>query len=89
MKIYLPHSWVLTDELPMSAKGTPVLLDIDTQEVYYPEDMIGAISAMQMVSLAVEERGRNAFLPQEIRFISRFTKGDHESQSVPAGQWAR
>ena len=85
MKIYLPHSWALTDESPMSAKGTPVLVDLDTHDVYRLEDIIGAISALQVVSLAVEERGRDGFLPEEIHFISRFKEEDHESQSVRAG----
>ena len=85
MKIYLRASWVLTDEHPMAAKGKPVLVDLETWEVYYREDMIEAVSALQVVSLAVEERGKNDFLPEEIHFISRFKEGDHESQSVRAG----
>jgi len=85
MKIYLPPSWVLTDEHPMAAEGKPVLVDLEIWEVYHHEDMIGAVSALQVVSLALEERGKNDFLPEEVHFISRFKEGDHERQSVRAG----
>jgi hypothetical protein len=82
MKIYLTTSRVLTDEHPKAAKGKPVLVDLETWEVYHREDMIGAVSALRVVSLAVAGIGENDFLPEEIHCISRFTKGDHESQSV-------
>jgi hypothetical protein len=85
MKIYLPVSWVLTDEHPMAAKGTPVLIDLDTWRIYYPGDRIEGVSAKQLVSLAVETRGENYLQPEEIHFISRFKEGDHKSQSVRAG----
>ena len=86
MKIYLPPSWVLTDEHSLAAKGKAVLVDLETWEVYHREDMIGAVSALQVVSLAVEERGKNDFLPEEMHFISRFKGDNHESQSVRAGR---
>ena len=82
MKVYLPVSWVLTDEHPMAAKGSPVLIDLDTRKIYYPWDRIEGVSAKQLVSLAVGTRGENYFRPGEMRFISRFARGDHESQSV-------
>ena len=85
MKIYLPPSWVLTDEHHMAAKGKPVLVDLETWEVYHHEEIIEAVSALQVVSLAVEERGEKDLLPEEIHFISRFKEEDHESQSVRAG----
>jgi hypothetical protein len=81
MKIYLRPSLVLTDEHPSTAKGTPVLVDSEIWDVYKSEDMIEGIPAKQVVSSAVAEIGENNFLPEEICFISRFTKGDHESQS--------
>jgi len=84
MRIYLRHSWALTDEPPMSGKGTPVLVDLDTWEVYDRKDTVGAVSALQVVSLAVEEMGKNNFLPEEIHFISRFKGEDHERRSVRA-----
>jgi len=84
MKIYLRPSWVLTDEHSMAAKGKAVLVDLEFWEVYHREDMIGAVSALQIVSQAIEEMGENVFLPEEIHFISRFKEGDHESQPVPA-----
>jgi hypothetical protein len=71
----------------MSAKGTPVLVDLDTHDVYHREDIIGAISALQVVSLAVEERGRNGFLPEEIHFISRFKEGDQEGNRSVRPTW--
>jgi len=85
MKVYLPVSWVLTDEHPMAAKGSPVLIDLDTRKIYYPWDRIEGVSAKQLVSLAVGTRGENYFRPEEMRFISRFKEGDHKSQSVLAG----
>jgi len=82
MKVYLPVSWVLTDEHPMAGKGTPVLIDLDTWKIYYPGDRIEGVTAKQLVSCVVETRGENYFRPEEMQFISRFTRGDHESQSV-------
>jgi hypothetical protein len=81
MRIFLLRSWVLTDELPLLAKGTPVLIDIETRKIYQPGDRIMGVSAKQVVSLAVEARGENYLLPEELRFISQFTKGN------PASQW--
>ncbi len=43
MKIQLYRSWVLTDEHPMTAKGTPVLLDLETGKAYPTGDSIGKI----------------------------------------------
>ena len=85
MKIYLPPSWVLTDEHHMAAKGKPVLVDLETWEVYHHEEIIEAVSALQVVSLAVEERGEKDLLPEEIHFISRFKEEDHESESFRLG----
>jgi hypothetical protein len=82
MKIYLRPSLVLTDVHPMAAKGKPVLVDFETWNVYHYGDKIEAVSAQQMVSLAVKERGKNDFLPEEIHIISRFKAGDHERQSA-------
>jgi len=82
MKIYLLRSWALTDEHPMTAKGTPVLIDIETRKIYHPEDRIAGVSAKQVVSLAVEARGENYLLPEEMHLISRFRIGDCASQSV-------
>jgi hypothetical protein len=59
MKIYLTTSRVLTDEHPKAAKGKPVLVDLETWEVYHREDMIGAVSALRVVSLAVAGIGEN------------------------------
>jgi hypothetical protein len=81
MKIDLGFSWVLTDEHPSVAKGKPVLVDLETCKVYHPGDRIGAFSAQQAVSLAVEGKGENYFLPEEMHFISRFKEEDHESES--------
>ena len=85
MKIHLLRSWVLTDEHPKAAKGTPVLIDMETRRIYHAGDGIMGVSAKQVVSLAVEARGENYLLPEEINFISRFKEGDHKSQSVHAG----
>jgi hypothetical protein len=85
MKIDLGFSWVLTDEHPSAAKGKPVLVDLETCKVYHPRDRIRAVLAQQAVSLAVERKPENYFLPEEIHFISRFKEEDHESQSVRAG----
>ena len=82
MKIYLRPSLVLTDEHPITSKGKPVLVDSESWKVYHREDMIGTVSALRMVDSAGAEIGENDFLPEEIVFISRFTKGDDESQSV-------
>jgi hypothetical protein len=81
MRVYLPMSWILTDEHPMAAKGTPVLIDLETRKIYYPGDRIMGVSAKQVVSLAVEARGENYLEPEEIHFISRFSRGDR------SGQW--
>ena len=80
MRIILLRSWVLTDELPLAAKGTPVLIDIETRKIYQPGDSIMGISAQQVVSLAVEAIGENYLLPEQTRFISRFTSADLPSQ---------
>jgi hypothetical protein len=85
MKIYLPGSWVLTDEHPKTVKGTPVLIDLETWKIYHPGDRIEGVSAKQVVSLAVEARGENFPTPEEIQFISRFKEGNHENQTVRAG----
>jgi hypothetical protein len=75
MRIFLLRSWVLTDELPLVTKGTQVLIDMETRQIYQPGDSIMGISAQQVVSLAVEAIGENYLLPDEMRFISRFTRG--------------
>lgn len=80
MKVYLPVSWVLTDEHPMAGKGTPVLIDLDTWKIYYPRDRIEGVRAKQLVSCIVETRGENYFRPEEMHFISLFTRGDRSSQ---------
>jgi len=82
MNIYLLPSWLLTDENPEATKGIPVLINLGNWNAYQHEDMIGTVSARQVVSLSVEARGKNNFLPEEIHFISRFKEGDHGSQSV-------
>jgi hypothetical protein len=82
MRVYLPVSRVLTDEHPMAAKGTPVLIDLETREIYYPGDRIEGAPARQLVSLAVETRRENYVPPEEMHFISRFTIEDPGSQSV-------
>jgi hypothetical protein len=87
MKIYLPRAWVLTDEHPKAAKGTPVLIDPETCRAYHPRDRIGAHSAQQVVSLAVEEMGGNNFLPEEIHFISRFKEVDQEGNRPVRSTW--
>jgi hypothetical protein len=81
MKIHLLRSWVLTDEHPKAAKGTPVLIDMETRKIYHPGDRIMGVSAKQVVSLAVEARGKNYLMAEEIHFISRFTRRDR------SGQW--
>ena len=85
MKIDLGFSWVLTDEHPSAAEGKPVLVDLETCKVYHPRDRIGAFSAQQAVSLAVEGKGENYFLTEEMHFISRFKEEDHESESFRLG----
>jgi hypothetical protein len=80
MKIHLLRSWVLTDEHPKAAKGTPALIDMETQKIYHPGDRVMGVSAKQVVSLAVEARGGNYFLPEEMKFISCFTRGDRSNQ---------
>jgi hypothetical protein len=87
MKIYLHPFWVLTDEHPMAAKGNPILIDLGTCKVYHPRDRIGAVSAPQVVSLAVEARGKNNFLPEEIHFISRFKEGDQQGNRSVRPTW--
>ena len=87
MKVYLPRSWVLTDEHPKVAKGTPVLIHSETCKVYHPKDRIGAFSAQQVLSLAVEEMGKNNFLPEEIHFISRFKVGAQEGNRSVRPTW--
>jgi hypothetical protein len=59
-------------------------VEYTTCKVYHPKDRIGAFSAQQAVSLAVEGKGENYFLTEEMHFISRFKEEDHESQSVRA-----
>ncbi len=81
MKVHLEDSWTLTDEHPKARKGKPILLDLGTWKVYQPGDRIGEISALKFVSLAVEWRGKEDFLPEEIQFISRFKDGNHQIQS--------
>jgi hypothetical protein len=87
MKISLLRSWVLTDEHPKAAKGIPVLIDPETCKLYPPKDRIGAFSAEQVVSLAVEEMGGNNFLPEEIHFISRFKEADQEGNRPMRPPW--
>jgi hypothetical protein len=87
MKIHLRFSWVLTDEHPSAAKGKPVLVDLETCKVYHPKDRIGAFSAQQVVSLAVEEMGGNNFLPEEIHLISRFKEADREGNRPVRPTW--
>jgi hypothetical protein len=82
MRVYLPVSWVLTDEHPMATKGIPALIDMETRRIYHPGDRIMGISAQQVVSLAVETRRENYVPPEEMHFISRFTIEDPGSQSV-------
>jgi hypothetical protein len=82
LKIYLLSSWVLTDEHPEATRGNPILVDPGTWKSYRHGDKIEAISALQVVSRAVEEMGENTFLPAEIDFISRFKRGNHQNQSA-------
>lgn len=82
MRIFLLGSWVITDELLLKAKGTPVLIDIETRRIYRRGDRVMGVSAQKVVSLAVEARGKNFLLPEETLFISRFTKEDPLSQCV-------
>ena len=80
MKIHLLRSWVLTDEHPKAAKGTPGLIDMETRKIYHPGDRIMGVSPKQVVFLAVEARGKNYLLPEEMRFISCFTRENRSSQ---------
>jgi hypothetical protein len=80
MRIFLLCSWVLIDELPLATKGTPVLIVIETRKIYQTGDSIMGISAQQVVSLAVEARGENFLMPEEMQFISCFTSADLPSQ---------
>jgi hypothetical protein len=82
MKIYLLRSFVLTDEHPMAARGTPVLVDLKSWKIYNPRDLVVGLSAQQVLSQTVAEMGKNNFLPEEIHFISRFKEGSHEIQSL-------
>jgi len=82
MNIYLSPSWLLTDENSEAAKEIPVLINLGSWKAYQHGDMIGAYSAPQVVSLAVEAKGENNFMPEEIHFISRFKEGHHGSQWV-------
>ncbi len=86
MKIHLANSWTLTDEHPKAERGNPILIDLGTWKVYHPWDRIGEVSALQFVSLAVETRGENDFLSEEIQFISRFKDVNHEIQLSHATQ---
>ena len=88
MKIDLGFSWVLTDEHPSAAEGKPVLVDLETCKVYHPRDRIRAVSAQQAVSLAVERKPENYFLPEEMHFISRFKEEGHESNRAVQAIWA-
>ena len=88
MKIYLHPFWVLTDEHPEATRGEPILVVPGTCKVYHPRDRIGAVPAPQVVSLTVEARGKNNFLPEEIQFISRFKEEDHESNPAGRAIWA-
>ncbi len=81
MKIHLANSWTLTDEHPKVERGNPILIDLGTWKAYHPRDRIGEVPAPQFVSLAVEARGKNNFLPEEIQFISRFKDGNNAIQS--------
>jgi len=82
MNVFLLPSWLLTDENPEAAKGIPVLINLGNWKAYQHGDMIGTFSASQVVSLAVEAKEKNNFMPEEIHFISRFKEGGHGSQSV-------
>ncbi len=89
MKIHLDNSWTLTDEHPKAERGAPILIDLGTWKVYHPRDRIGEIPAPQFVLLAVEARGENDFLPEEIQFISRFKEEEHEIQSGRMAETSR
>lgn len=88
MRIPLFDSWVLTDEHPRAAKEKPVLIDLETRKTYQAGDRIMGVSAQQVVSLMLEMKSKNYFLPEEMHFISRFKEEGHES--IPAVQaiWA-
>jgi hypothetical protein len=88
MKIPLLDSWVLTDEHPMAAKGTPVLIDMETRRIYHPGDRIEGLSAQQVVSLVLEMKSENYFLPEVKHFISRFKEEGHESNPAVQVIWA-
>jgi hypothetical protein len=70
------------DEHPMAAEGSPIFIDLGTWEVYHHEDMIGMVSALQVVSLAVEKMGENDFLRESRKSIGpcgphgQYEKGD-------------
>ncbi len=89
MRIHFDNSWTLTDEHPLAARGKPILMDLRSWRVCHPTDRIGEISALQFVSLAVEARGKNDFLPEEIQFISRFKEEEHEIQSGRMAETSR
>jgi len=86
MKIYKPRSWVLTDEHPMAAKEKPVLIDLETRKTYHPGDRIMGVSAQQVVSLVVEERGENYLLPIYFHgFPSLNRENENEREPDPPG----
>jgi hypothetical protein len=87
MKICLLRPWLLTDEHPTSDKGIPLLVDLETCKVYHPGDRIGGFLAQKVVSLAVEGRGENNFLPEEIHFISRFKERDQGGNRPVRPTW--
>ena len=88
MRIPLFDSWVLTDEHPRAAKEKPILIDLETRKTYKPRESIMGISAQQVVSLVVERKPENYFLPEEMHFISRFKEEDHESNPAVRAIWA-
>ena len=85
MRIPLFDSWVLTDEHPRAAKEKPILIDLETRKTYQAGDRIMGVSAQQVVSLMLEMKSKNYFLPEEMHFISRFKEEDHESESFRLG----
>jgi hypothetical protein len=56
------------------------LIDIETRKIYPPGDKLIGISAQQVVSLAVDARGENFLMPEEMQFISCFRSEDLPSQ---------
>jgi hypothetical protein len=53
---------------------------METRKIYHPGDRIMGVSPKQVVFLAVEARGKNYLLPEEMRFISCFTRENRSSQ---------